>query len=167
MSAYLGDDVSEDLCQHLFWAFHKQVAVNSPSLSQTIIDSVAATVVSNSQQDVHKFDQRRRKSTCISLKFAIASVLQQSFMASAFSKYTYLYLRNICGYLHCVFLSDLFSLMLVLIFLHTKKKPPKYSFFRGQSHKKKLCVLKNLPFTCISNIVAVLKFRHHLQPFKS
>ncbi|KAM7434252.1 hypothetical protein ABFA07_015603 [Porites harrisoni] len=59
MSAYLGDDVSEDLCQHLFWAFHKQVAVNSPSLSQTIIDSVAATVVSNSQQDVHKFDQRR------------------------------------------------------------------------------------------------------------
>ncbi|XP_068670745.1 diacylglycerol kinase beta-like isoform X2 [Montipora foliosa] len=59
MSAYLGNNVSEDLCQHLFWAFHKQVAVRSPSLSQTIIDSVAATVVSNSQQDVNKFDQRR------------------------------------------------------------------------------------------------------------
>ena len=66
MSAYLGDDVSEDLCQHLFWAFHKQVAVQSPSLSQTIIDSVAANViVSNSQQDVNKFDQRRRKFTCL------------------------------------------------------------------------------------------------------
>ena len=61
MSAYLGNNVSEDLCQHLFWAFHKQVAVRSPSLSQTIIDSVAATVVSNSQQDVNKFDQRRRE----------------------------------------------------------------------------------------------------------
>ncbi|KAK2561367.1 Diacylglycerol kinase beta [Acropora cervicornis] len=60
MSAYLGDNVSEDLCQHLFWAFHKQVAVHSPSLSQTIIDSVAATVVSNSQQDVNKFEQRRQ-----------------------------------------------------------------------------------------------------------
>lgn len=67
MSAYLGDNVSEDLCQHLFWAFHKQVAVHSPSLSQTIIDSVAATVVSNSQQDVNKFEQRRRKFTLVDM----------------------------------------------------------------------------------------------------
>lgn len=60
MSAYLGNNVSEDLCEHLFWAFHKQVAVQSPSLSQTIIDSVAVSVVaSNSQQDVNKHDQRR------------------------------------------------------------------------------------------------------------
>lgn len=65
MSAYLGNNVSEDLCEHLFWAFHKQVAIQSPSLSQTIIDSVAATVVPNSQQDVNKFDQRRRKFFCI------------------------------------------------------------------------------------------------------
>lgn len=62
MSAYLGNNVSEDLCEHLFWAFHKQVAVQSPSLSQTIIDSVAVSVVaSNSQQDVNKHDQRRRE----------------------------------------------------------------------------------------------------------
>ncbi|XP_027043069.1 diacylglycerol kinase beta-like isoform X1 [Pocillopora damicornis] len=59
MSAYLGSNVSEDLCEHLFWAFHKQVAVQSPSLSQTIIDSVAVSVVaSNSQQDLNKHDRR-------------------------------------------------------------------------------------------------------------
>lgn len=64
MSAYLGNNVSEDLCEHLFWAFHKQVAVHSPSLSQTIIDSVAVSVVaSNSQQDINKHDQRRREYT--------------------------------------------------------------------------------------------------------
>ena len=61
MSAYLGSNVSEDLCEHLFWAFHKQVAVQSPSLSQTIIDSVAVSVVaSNSQQDLNKHDRRRK-----------------------------------------------------------------------------------------------------------
>ena len=61
MSAYLGGNVSEDLCEHLFWAFHKQVAVQSPSLSQTIIDSVAVSVVaSNSQQDLNKHDRRRK-----------------------------------------------------------------------------------------------------------
>ena len=64
MSGYLGNNVGEDLCEHLFWAFHKQVAVQSPSLSQTIIDSVAVSVVaSNSQQDVNKHDQRRREFT--------------------------------------------------------------------------------------------------------
>lgn len=62
MSAYLGNNGSEELCKHLFLAFHKQVAVQSPSLSQTIIDSVAVSVVaSNSQQDVNKHDQRRRE----------------------------------------------------------------------------------------------------------
>ena len=71
MSAYLGSNVSEDLCEHLFWAFHKQVAIQSPSLSQTIIDSVAATVVSNSQQDVNKFDQRRRKCLTAGLRIEI------------------------------------------------------------------------------------------------
>lgn len=143
MSAYLGDDVSEDLCQHLFWAFHKQVAVNSPSLSQTIIDSVAATVVSNSQQDVHKFDQRRRKSTCISLQFAIASVFQQSFMASAFCKYTYLYLRNDCGYLHCVSLSDLISLCQFLFSCIPKRSPQNALLFGGRVIKKTTCAKKS------------------------
>ena len=70
MSAYLGSDVSEDLCEHLFWAFHKQVPVSSlqsPSLTQTIIDSVAATI-SSSQQDIYKLDQRRRKFSSVSLR---------------------------------------------------------------------------------------------------
>lgn len=72
MSAYLGNNVSEDLCEHLFWAFHKQVAVHSPSLSQTIIDSVAVSVVaSNSQQDVNKHDQRRRELVVLLLTLLI------------------------------------------------------------------------------------------------
>ena len=67
MSAYLGSDVSEELCEHLFWAFHKQVPVcslQSPSLSvgvsQAIIDNVVAIASrSNSQQDLSKIDQKR------------------------------------------------------------------------------------------------------------
>ncbi|XP_048579403.1 diacylglycerol kinase beta isoform X2 [Nematostella vectensis] len=67
MSAYLGDDVSEELCKHLFWAFHKEVPVSSlhsPSLSvgisQTILDSMAVSG-SNSQQDISKPDPNRRE----------------------------------------------------------------------------------------------------------
>ena len=92
MSAYLGDNVSEDLCQHLFWAFHKQVAVHSPSLSQTIIDSVAATVVSNSQQDVNKYEQRRRKFTLVDMDSCQAPhpkkvvVMNTAFAIAKFSK---------------------------------------------------------------------------------
>ncbi|EDO42510.1 predicted protein [Nematostella vectensis] len=59
MSAYLGDDVSEELCKHLFWAFHKEVPVSSlhsPSLSvgisQTILDSMAVHLLNVSQPAV-------------------------------------------------------------------------------------------------------------------
>lgn len=69
MFAYLGDDANEDICKHLFRAFHKEVPVmslQSPSLSvgvsQTILDNMAAGSASKScsSQDLTKADQNRR-----------------------------------------------------------------------------------------------------------
>ncbi|XP_031560533.1 diacylglycerol kinase beta-like isoform X1 [Actinia tenebrosa] len=71
MFAYLGDDANEDICKHLFRAFHKEVPVmslQSPSLSvgvsQTILDNMAAGSASKScsSQDLTKPDQNRRVS---------------------------------------------------------------------------------------------------------
>lgn len=60
MSAYLGDDVSEDMCKHLFYAFHKQVPVASLhatsvslGMSQTILDSMAATTPQTDMNTKH------------------------------------------------------------------------------------------------------------------
>lgn len=70
MFAYLGDDANEDICKHLFRAFHKDVPVKSlqsPSLSvgvsQTILDNMAAGTSASkscSSQDLTKTDQQRR-----------------------------------------------------------------------------------------------------------
>jgi len=68
MCAYLGDDANEDICKHLFRAFHREVPVKSlqsPSLSvgvsQTILDNMAAGSGQKacSSQDLTKPDQRR------------------------------------------------------------------------------------------------------------
>ena len=63
MSAYLGNNVSEELCKDLFWAFHKSVPVPglqssslSAEVSQAIIDNM---VGSASQQDLARVEQRR------------------------------------------------------------------------------------------------------------
>lgn len=71
MSAYLGDDVSEEMCKHLFYAFHKQVPVASLQatsvslgMSQTILDSMAAATPQTETNTKHsetrrgKFDEK-------------------------------------------------------------------------------------------------------------
>lgn len=87
----------------------------------------------------------------VSLLASLENLQLHLFFSSHFSKYIYLYLRNVCDYLHCVSLSDLISLCQFLFSCIPKRSPQNALLFGGRVIKKAMCTKKSSCYTYIQH----------------